>query len=91
MKFGNFSELSAQSGRFASEPEAVAPDCALRLNRLPTAGRLWCGAYVAPRVSVDCYRPIATAGRRAGCAGSQTSGATLARLRLPAGLSSATE
>ncbi len=39
------------------------------LNRLPTAGRLWC-AYVAPRVSVDCYRPIAAAGRRAGCAGS---------------------
>src|SRR6202023_2363207 len=34
------------------------------LNRLPTAGRLWC-AYVAPRVSVDCYRPFATAGRRA--------------------------
>jgi hypothetical protein len=41
----------------------------LHLNRLPTAGRLWC-AYVAPRVSVDCYRPIAAAGRRAGCAGS---------------------
>ena len=39
------------------------------LNRLPTAGRLWC-AYVAPRASVDCYRPIAAAGRRAGCAGS---------------------
>jgi hypothetical protein len=39
------------------------------LNRLPTAGRLWC-AYVAPSVSVDCYRPIAAAGRRAGCAGS---------------------
>ena len=38
------------------------------LNRLPTAGRLWC-AYVAPRVSVDCYRPVAAAGRRAGCAG----------------------
>jgi hypothetical protein len=39
------------------------------LNRLPTAGRLWC-AYVALRVFVDCYRPIAPAGRRAGCAGS---------------------
>jgi len=39
------------------------------LNRLSTAGRLWC-AYVAPRVSVDCYRPVAAAGRRAGCAGS---------------------
>ena len=39
------------------------------LNRLPTAGRLWC-AYVALRVFVDCYRPIAAAGRRAGCAGS---------------------
>ena len=39
------------------------------LNRLPTAGRLWC-AYVAPRVSVDCYRPIAAVGRRAGCVGS---------------------
>jgi len=39
------------------------------LNRLPTAGRLWC-AHVAPCVSVDCYRPIAAAGRRAGCAGS---------------------
>jgi hypothetical protein len=39
------------------------------LNRLPTAGRLW-SAYVAPRISVDCYRPIAAAGRRAGCAGS---------------------
>ena len=37
------------------------------LNRLPTAGRLWC-AYVALRVFVD--RPIAAAGRRAGCAGS---------------------
>src|ERR1035438_8334783 len=30
------------------------------LNRLPTAGRLWC-AYVALRVFVDCYRPIAAA------------------------------
>jgi hypothetical protein len=39
------------------------------LNRVLTAGRLWC-AYAAPRVSVDCYRPIAAAGRRAGCAGS---------------------
>jgi hypothetical protein len=39
------------------------------LNRVPTAGRLWC-TYVAPRVSVDCYRPIAAAGRRASCAGS---------------------
>jgi hypothetical protein len=39
------------------------------LNRLPTAGRLWC-PYVAPRVSVDCYRPIAAAGRRAGRVGS---------------------
>jgi hypothetical protein len=39
------------------------------LNRVPTTGRLWC-AYVAPRVSVDCYRPIAAAGRRAGSAGS---------------------
>src|SRR5450432_2551719 len=35
------------------------------LNRLPTAGRLWC-AYVPPYVSVDCYRPVAAAGRRAG-------------------------
>src|SRR6266436_2902860 len=39
------------------------------LNRLITAGRLCC-TYVAPRVSVDCSRPIAAAGRRAGCAGS---------------------
>src|SRR5712672_4770521 len=37
------------------------------LNRLTTAGRL-CSAYVASRVSVDCNRPIAAAGRRAGCA-----------------------
>ena len=43
----------------------VHPD----LNRLSTAGRLWC-ADVAPRVSIDCYRPVAAAGRRAGCAGS---------------------
>src|SRR5580693_2599205 len=60
------------------------------LNRLPTTSRLWC-AYVAPRISVNCYRPIDTAGRRVGCAGSQSAGATLAWLRLPAGLSSATE
>jgi hypothetical protein len=39
------------------------------LNRVSTVGRLW-SAYVALRVSVDCYRPIAAAGRRAGCAGS---------------------
>src|SRR6267378_2528843 len=39
------------------------------LNRLPTAGRLCC-AYVAPGVSVDCNRPIAAAGCRAGCTGS---------------------
>jgi len=39
------------------------------LNRLTTAGRLCC-AYVAPRVSVNCNRPVAAAGRRAGCAGS---------------------
>jgi hypothetical protein len=64
-----FGPLMAQSRRFASEPEAVARDCAPDLNRLPTAGHLWC-AYVAPRVSVDCHRRIAAAGRRAGCAGS---------------------
>ncbi len=39
------------------------------LNRVPTVRRIRC-AYVAPRVSVDCYCPIAAAGRRAGCAGS---------------------
>ena len=39
------------------------------LNRVPTAGRLWC-VYVAPRVSVDRYSPIVAAGRRARCAGS---------------------
>jgi hypothetical protein len=39
----------------------VHPD----LNRLSTSGRLWC-ADVAPRVSIDCYRPVAAAGRRAG-------------------------
>ena len=61
--------LLAQSGGFASEPEAVALDRALRFESSPTAGRLWC-AYVAPHVSVDCYRPVAAAGRRAGCAGS---------------------
>jgi hypothetical protein len=38
-------------------------------NRLSTAGRLWC-ADVAPRVSIDCYHPVAAAGRRAGGAGS---------------------
>jgi hypothetical protein len=43
----------------------VHPD----LNRLSTVGRLWC-ADVAPRVSIDCNRPVAAAGRRAGCAGS---------------------
>ena len=43
----------------------VHPD----LNRLSTAGRLWC-ADVAPRVSIDCYRAVAAAGRRVGCAGS---------------------
>jgi hypothetical protein len=37
----------------------------LDLNRLPTAVRLW-WAYVASHVSVDCYRPVAAAGRRAG-------------------------
>src|SRR3981189_2327570 len=26
-------------------------------------------AYVAPRVSIDCYRPVAAAGCRTGCAG----------------------
>src|SRR3954464_10784270 len=35
------------------------------LNRLSTAGRLCC-ADVALRVSIDCYRPVAAAGRRAG-------------------------
>jgi hypothetical protein len=60
------------------------------LNRLSTTGRLWC-ADVAPRVSIDCCHPVAAAGRRAGCAGSLTAGATLARIRLPAGLSAATE
>jgi hypothetical protein len=39
------------------------------LNRLTTAGCLCC-AYVAPRVSIDCNRPIAAAGHRAGYAGS---------------------
>ncbi len=66
--------LLAQGGHSASEPEAVALDGAPRtvhpdLNRVPTAGRLWC-VYVAPRVSVDCCRPIAAAGRRAGGASS---------------------
>jgi hypothetical protein len=66
--------------------------CALHpdFNRLSTAGHLCC-ADVSPRGSIDCYRVVAAAGRRAGCAGSQTAGATLARIRLPAGLSAATE
>jgi len=42
----------------------VHPD----LNRLATAGHLWC-ADVAPRVSIDCYRAIAAAGYRVGGAG----------------------
>jgi hypothetical protein len=71
MMIVNEGPLLAQSGRFASEPEAVRWTVHSDLNRLPTAGRLWC-AYVAPRVSVDCYSPIAAAGRRAGCAGSLT-------------------
>src|SRR5687767_5448322 len=59
-------------------------------NRLSTAGHLCC-ADVAPRGSIDCYRAVAAAGRRAGCAGSQTAGATLARIRLSARLSATTE
>jgi hypothetical protein len=51
------------NGRFASEPEAVAPDCALGFGSPHNSRRC---AYVAPRVSVDCNRPIAAAGRRAG-------------------------
>jgi len=55
------------------------------LNRLPTADRLW-WEDVPPRVSIDCHRPFAAAGRRTGRAGSSSAaGVTLARLRLPAG------
>ena len=54
---------------FASEPEATALYGASDLNRLSTGSRLWCG-HVAPRISVDRYRPVAAAGRRAGSAGS---------------------
>ena len=61
--------LLAQSGRSQANRKQLRCNVHSDLNRLPTAGRLWC-AYVAPRVSVDCYRSIAVAGRRAGCAGS---------------------
>jgi hypothetical protein len=61
--------LHFSRGRFASEAEAERWTVHSDLNRLPTAGRLWC-AHVAHHVSVGCHRPITAASHRAGCAGS---------------------
>src|ERR1700736_2745271 len=57
VRFSTFATISAQSGRFANEPEQLRWTVHSDLNRVATAGRLCMSLpsmYVAPRGSGDC-------------------------------------